>query len=46
MEKTRRETGSICVAIKRSCGGPRVRAAIGGREAGFGRFFAVSGAPD
>jgi hypothetical protein len=45
MEKTRRETGSICAAIKRSCGGPRVWAVVGGRVAGFGRSFAISGAP-
>jgi hypothetical protein len=46
MEKTRCETGSICAAIKSSCGGPRVCAVVGGRGAGFGRFFAISGAPD
>ena len=46
MEKTRRETGSICAAIKRSCGGPRGRAVVGGCGAGLVCFFASSGAPD
>jgi hypothetical protein len=40
------KTGSICAAIKRSCGGPPVWEVIGERGAGFGRFFAISGAPD
>ena len=39
MEKTRRETVSICAAIKSSCGERWVWAVVGGHEAGPGRFF-------
>ena len=46
MEKTRRETVSICAAVKSSCVDQRAWAVAGGQDAGTGRFFDTSSASD